>query len=117
MPSQREPVRIAFCITDLDPGGAERALVQLVTRLDRTRWQPAVYCLAGPGELVQDLESRQVPVTCLGSRSRFSLRVIGRLTREWRVFRPRLVQSFLFHANLMTRFAAARAGSPPVVAG
>ncbi len=26
------PVRIAFCITDLDPGGAERALAQLVTR-------------------------------------------------------------------------------------
>ena len=30
----RVPVRVAFCITELDPGGAERALAEIVTRLD-----------------------------------------------------------------------------------
>ncbi len=31
---------IAFCITELDPGGAERAMARLVRSLDRERWSP-----------------------------------------------------------------------------
>jgi hypothetical protein len=45
MPSK--PIHIAFCITELEPGGAERALVELVKRLDRRQFDPVVYCL-GP---------------------------------------------------------------------
>ena len=43
----QSPLRVGFCITDLDPGGAERCLVELVTRLDRDQFTPTVYCL-GP---------------------------------------------------------------------
>ena len=50
------PTRIAFCVTDLDPGGAERCLVQLATGLERNEWEPCVYCLGPPGELVEALE-------------------------------------------------------------
>ena len=37
--------RIAFCITTLEPGGAERQLVELATRLPRDRFEPAVVVL------------------------------------------------------------------------
>jgi glycosyltransferase involved in cell wall biosynthesis len=111
------PRRIAFCITELDPGGAERALVQIVTRLDRQHWTPRVYCLAGRGELVAVLESADIEVECLNARSKWDAGVVGRLAAGLRQFRPDLLQTFLFHANLVGRLAARRAGVPVVVSG
>jgi len=111
------PTRIAFCITDLDPGGAERALVHLVTRLDRTRWEPAVFCLSGPGALVEPLERARVPVTCFGARGKRDWKVLFRLRRELKNFRPQILQTFLFHANFLGRIAAALAGVPHCVSG
>jgi glycosyltransferase involved in cell wall biosynthesis len=115
--SVKPPVRIAFCITDLDPGGAERALVQLVKGLDRNRWEPAVFCLAGHGALADELLAAGTKVMCLGARHWSSIWVILRLARELRRFQPTIVQTFLFHANLAGRLAARSAGVDKVVAG
>src|SRR4051794_4082599 len=41
------PVPVALVITELDVGGAERALVALATGLDRRRWAPSVVGLGG----------------------------------------------------------------------
>jgi glycosyltransferase involved in cell wall biosynthesis len=38
-------------------GGAERHLVQLIPRLDRSRWRPVVCCLTERGELADGLEA------------------------------------------------------------
>ncbi len=59
------PMPIAFCITGLQPGGAERALVQIVKRLNREKWDPVVYSLTGTGPLEDDLQSGQHPVQIL----------------------------------------------------
>lgn len=115
--SSLPPVRIAFCITDLDPGGAERALVRLVTGLDRARWTPAVFCLAGPGALVDELQTAGITVVCLGARHWSSIGVVLRLARELRKFQPAIVQTFLFHANLAGRISARLAGVRRVVSG
>ncbi|MFM9961989.1 MAG: glycosyltransferase [Planctomycetaceae bacterium] len=111
------PVRIAFCITDLDVGGAERMFVELVTRLNRHRWEPRVYCLSGPGALVERLQAEAIPVTCFGAKSTRNLGVLLKLTEELKTFSPALIQCFLFHANLVGRLAAWRAGVPRVVCG
>jgi glycosyltransferase involved in cell wall biosynthesis len=108
------PRRIAWCITDLDAGGAERALVQIVTRLPGHGWMPQVICLSGPGELVAPLEQAGIPVTCLGARSGRSLGSVPRLTRALRQGRPELLQSFMFHANLASRWSGWRMGLPVV---
>jgi glycosyltransferase involved in cell wall biosynthesis len=109
--------RVAFCITELDAGGAERALVQIVTRLDRQHWTPQVYCLAGPGELVAVLESAGITVECLNARSKWDVGVVGRLATSLRQFGPDVLQTFLFHANMIGRLAARRARVPVVVSG
>ncbi len=111
------PIRIAFCITDLDVGGAERMFVELVTRLDRLRWDPRVYCLSGPGALVARLQAAEIPVICFGAKNVRHLGVISRLAAELKSFSPALVQCFLFHANFVGRLAAWRAGVPRVVCG
>ena len=114
---------IALCITDLDVGGAERALVELATRLDRSRFLPVVYCL-GPrpamesASCVPPLESVGVEIHFLQGRRKHDLpRVVYRLRQLLSQHRTDLVQSFLFHANLAARLAARTARVSPVVSG
>ncbi len=116
-PTGSTPHRIAFCITELDRGGAENALVQLVTRLDRSQWQPLVLCLSGQGELVAELQTAGVEVECLGVRHRADVRVLWRLVKSLRRFRPVILQTWLYHANIAGRVAARFAGVPHVVSG
>jgi glycosyltransferase involved in cell wall biosynthesis len=114
-PEQR--IRIALVITDLNVGGAERALVSLAVRLDKNRWQPAVFCLDKPGPLVQVLHQANVPCECLNVHHRNPIQAVIRLAQGLRRFKPRLAQSFMFHANLAARFGALWAGLPWVIGG
>ncbi|MCA9092232.1 MAG: glycosyltransferase [Planctomycetaceae bacterium] len=100
------PIRIAFCITELDPGGAERAFVRLVCGLNRDKWLPEVYCLGPEGELATPIREAGIPVTCFGFTSRKVLRGLFRLRKELRRQKPEILQTFLFHANLLGRLAA-----------
>lgn len=111
------PFRIAFCITDLDPGGAEKALVQLVTRLDRTIWEPHVFCLSGDGELVGELHREGIPCARLGARSARSFSVVYRLYRRLADLQPAILQTYLYHANIAGRIAGRRAGVKHIVSG
>lgn len=111
------PARLAFCITDLDSGGAERALVQIVTRLDRQKWEPLVVCLSGPGALVETLAEAHISVKCLGARRARHVSVLPRLVRQLREWRPDLLQTFLFHANIAGRIAGRLTGVRHIVSG
>ncbi|MGP0064860.1 MAG: glycosyltransferase [Isosphaeraceae bacterium] len=111
------PVGLALVITDLDVGGAERALTALATRLEPSRWRVGVFCLGGPGRLAEVIRGAGVACECLDVSRRRPLQAIARLARRLRRFRPELVQSFMFHANLASRLAAPWAGGPWVVGG
>ena len=103
-------IRLALVITELDVGGAERCLVNLATRIDRSRFEPTVYCLAPRPQddrLVQQLTSATVPVHFLNARSVWHFpRVAGELRRHLRLQRPDIVQAFLFHANIVASLAS-----------
>jgi len=117
------PIRVALCITELDLGGAERCLTELALRVDRRRFTPVVYCL-GPRPTREDasclpaLEMAGIEVHCLGGRGvwQFPI-VVARLRRLLAAQNPHLVQTFLFHANLLGRIAARRARVKRVVSG
>jgi glycosyltransferase involved in cell wall biosynthesis len=115
--------RVALAITDLDPGGAEKALVELATRLDRSRFEPVVYCLSPlpsseAASCVPPLRQTGVEVHELGVRS---VRDLPRAMACWTALlqrqKPVLIQTFLFHANLAGRWAARRAGVRWVLSG
>jgi glycosyltransferase involved in cell wall biosynthesis len=112
------PVRLAFCITELDAGGAERALSQLVLGLDRTAWEPKVFCLGPPGPFAGVLQDDGVSVRCFDAVHQWDApRVLWQLRRELSAWRPQLLQTFLFHANILGRLAGRRAGVPRIVCG
>ena len=110
--------RIALCITELDVGGAERFLVELATRLNRNLFQPTVYCLGprprGAGaELVARLSAADVPVRFFDARGIGDVfRILRQLRNEFIRQRPALVQTFLWHANVLGTLAARGLVSP-----
>jgi starch synthase (maltosyl-transferring) len=115
--------KIALCITDLDVGGAEQMLVALATGLDRSRFAPVVYCLAPEPQSLEascipPLQAAGLEVVCLGARRLADFpAAVGRLKRHFLQSSPDLVQTFLFHANIVGRMAARRAGVPATVCG
>ena len=113
------PIPIAFGITDLDVGSrVARTLVELVLRLDRSRWSPAVVCLLPSGALAGRLTSAGVPVESLELRSSADFfRGVRRWTQILREQQPRLLQTFLYHANFMGSVAGPRACVPHLFAG
>jgi glycosyltransferase involved in cell wall biosynthesis len=114
---------IALCITDLRLGGAERCLLELAVGLDRQRFHPIVYTLEPPPKREQAsglpaLRAADIEVHCLGARGNWDiLRVLRDLTRLLSAQQPGIVQTFLFHANLVGRIAARRARAGHVVSG
>ncbi len=121
--SSRAPIRLAFVITELEPGGAERCLVELATRLDRSLFSPVVYSLGPrPNAQRQSLVTRLVesgmPMHFLGATSSLHyFRAVGQLAKLLQDQRPEIVQTFLFHANITGAAAARRAGVPHLVTG
>jgi glycosyltransferase involved in cell wall biosynthesis len=116
-------MRIAFCITELNVGGAERCLTELATRLNRSRFDPSVFCLgpqptADAALLNKRVESANVPIHFLGGRGAASApRVFWQLRRQFRRLKPEVVQTFLWHANVLGVLAARAAGVPRIVTG
>jgi glycosyltransferase involved in cell wall biosynthesis len=117
-------MRIAFVITELFVGGAERCLVNVATGLDRARFEPVVYSLApsppeGPQrQLVEQLEHADVPVHFFGASSIWHYSTaFSQLAEAIRRQQADLVQSFLFHANVIAARAVRRAQGPRFVAG
>ena len=104
---------VALVITDLDVGGAERALTALATRLEPV-------AVAGRGLLPgraragwpRSSAGRACRANAWTSSRRNPFRAVARLAARLRRFGPELVQSFLFHANLAARLAAPWAGRP-----
>lgn len=118
MTVESAPIPIAFCITELDRGGAERALSQLVLGLNRDEWLPRVFCLGPRGHFADVIEAGGVAVECFGGTGVMSLpRVLLRLTLALRRFRPAILQTFLFHANIVGRIAGRLARVPRIVSG
>jgi glycosyltransferase involved in cell wall biosynthesis len=109
--------RIAFCITDLDIGGAERCLVEVARGLNRHEWQPHVFCLGPPGELSEVLKAADVPATSFNMRGLHHAHRIVSLASHLRRFRPHILQTFLFHGNMAGRLAGSLARVPIVVSG
>jgi glycosyltransferase involved in cell wall biosynthesis len=99
-------IRICHIITDLDAGGAERALVNLVSRLDPSRFRNEVISLIKPGLFGRDLRTAGIPLISLDlQRGRPTLSSFLKVVRHLRQSRPAILQTWLYHADLLGLFA------------
>ncbi len=113
-------MRILHIINDLGVGGAEMMLLRLLSASDRSRLEPAVISLRSGAvmtELVPRIEAMGIEVLTLGlDRTAIPLALL-RLTRQIRGLRPDLVQTWMYHADLIGGLAARLATPAPVVWG
>ena len=106
--------RIAFLIDELDVGGTEQQILELVTRLDRSRYRPLVVCFR-PGRVAREIEGAGVPVHALAKRAKVDTRLVAGLARLFRREGVELLQTYLFTANTWGRLAGALARVPLIV--
>lgn len=112
------PIGISIGITDLDVGGAEKAMIELATRLDPSRWDVDVVSLLPRGPLADRLVQQAIPYESLGVRRAMDApRALLRWHKILKRRRPRIVHTFLYHANMLGRLAARMAGVPHCVSG
>ncbi|HIE43207.1 MAG TPA: hypothetical protein EYP78_00215, partial [Candidatus Omnitrophica bacterium] len=95
--------RIVYLITELDIGGAENSLYQLLTRLDKEKYSPTVVSLTHRGRVGERLEEKKIPVICLNMRSKRDLSVFFKLAELLRERKPHILHTYLFHANFIGR--------------
>ena len=107
-------LRVALVITELGVGGAERSLTNLAIGLNRERFQPTAVSLAPPPSanrdlLVEQLVAAGVPIEFLGLRQPWQyLTGVRALRHRLTQIVPNVIQSFLFHANVLSSQAARR---------
>jgi glycosyltransferase involved in cell wall biosynthesis len=108
------PARVMYVVDHLQFGGVQTHLVQLLSRLDRRRFAPAVCALKAHGELRPAVEQMGVPVLDGGlGRSLMGpggVRVVVRLARLFRAYHVDVAHAYLFHPNVLAPIAARLAG-------
>jgi glycosyltransferase involved in cell wall biosynthesis len=93
---------IVHLITGLETGGAELMLARLVTGIDRERHRSVVVSMTGPGIVGPALASAGIELHTLDMRRGVAdLRAIMGLTRVVRQVRPDILQTWLYHADLL----------------
>lgn len=106
-------------ISSLNVGGAELMLKRLIEAQQRIgKNRHTVISLNGMGKVGQQLQSLEVEVQTLGMRSFLDIpRVLWQLTRQIRASRPDIVQTWMYHADLVGGLAARLAGNRHVIWG
>ncbi len=104
-----------FVITSMPVGGAETALVELVRRMDRERFQPELCCLKYFGPLGEIL-AQEIPAVTGLLAHKYDFGVLSRLTRLLRGRRIDAVVTVGTGGDKMFwgRLAAWRAGVPVI---
>lgn len=109
-------LKVAHLITGLATGGAEQMLYKLLSANDTERCHPLVISMVDRGTLGDAIERLGVPVYCLGMRrGAVEPHSLWRLCRILRRERPDLLQTWLYHADLLGFFGAKLASVPHVV--
>lgn len=109
-------INVLHVITGLKTGGAESMLLKLLERLDRERYMPMVISLTTIGDIGPRIAALGIPVQALEMTSGLpSPSGFFGLLRQIRQFKPDIVHTWLYHADLLGGLAARLAGIRRVV--
>ena len=97
-----ERTKVVHLITGLNSGGAEMMLYKLMSSFDRTRFEMQVISMTDGGLFAPRIVELGVPLTSLGmQRGSASALAMFRLVRLLRRARPDVLQTWMYHADLM----------------
>ncbi len=102
---------ITHIITGLNVGGAEVMLLKLLKAIDRQRFPSRVISLTDIGEIGKRIIDAGVSVTSIGMKpGSFSFTGVQKLVDEISKQKPVIVQTWMYHADLLGGWAARKAG-------
>jgi len=107
--------RVLNLITELNIGGAERLLVEVLPRLDRAKVEPQVACLHGDAPLAAVLEKAGIRVHHLRSSRKFDPRPVWRLARLLEQERIEVLHTHLIQADVLGYWAGRLVRTPAIV--
>lgn len=108
--------RISFVVSGLRRGGAETMLLKLINGLDRSRFEPRLISLSSIGGFEDEVRASGMQLDCVGMRRGIpSMRALRRL-REL-LSDADLVQTWMYHADMMGCLAVDRQRGVPIVWG
>jgi glycosyltransferase involved in cell wall biosynthesis len=117
-PFNTPSVRILHVIIGLGAGGAEHMLRRLIESHRGTEFRHSVISLTNAGELGDSLRSTGIDVQCLGMRSLANAPItVVRLAKFIRWQKPDVVQTWMYHADLLGGLAARMVGNTRVIWG
>jgi glycosyltransferase involved in cell wall biosynthesis len=113
-----DKVKVLHVSTSLATGGAQMMLYKLLSRMDRATFETAVVSLVDIGPIGEKIQAMGVPLQTLGMRrgSANPLAVL-RLARWIQQDPPHIIQTWMYHADLIGGLAAKLAGSIPLAWG
>jgi len=104
-------IRVTHIIAGLDPDGAEKMLQRLIAGMDSRRFENEVISLTNLGPMAQKIQACGASVRALGmKRGRANPFYLLRLTSWLRKSQPQVVQTWMYHADLVGGLAARVAG-------
>src|SRR5262249_40312554 len=99
-------IRVIYLLTTLDVGGAERSLLEVLKRFDRSRIQPIICSLISGGALRRTYAELGAPIFELGVGPGIAEIRGARLVQLLARYRPAIVHSRLILSNLWARVGA-----------
>ena len=107
-------IRIAHIIPTLNPGGAEKQIINIVNGLDDNLFESAVFVLKNHIKLADQIK-KPVLIETAGMNSIKSGYKVWGLVRKMKKFSPALIHSHLYPANLVSRFVKPFIGGAKVI--
>jgi glycosyltransferase involved in cell wall biosynthesis len=107
-------IKVFHLITGLEVGGAEKTLLEVLPRLDQSRFRSSVWSVTSVGPVGESLRQQGFPVEALGFRLSRAPIAAARLIRALRRERPVILHAHMTHANIAARLVS-RVVRPPVV--
>jgi glycosyltransferase involved in cell wall biosynthesis len=99
---KRSPQTILHLITTLDVGGAEMMLLKLSSFMDSDHFSNHVVCLTDAGFVGQKIAAQGIPVHAMNMpNGRLTLDGLLKLWGQIRSIRPKILQTWLYHADLL----------------
>lgn len=111
-----KPMRVMHLITGLGVGGAETMLAKLLGATTKSRFTSTVVSMIQPGPMAQTIRSLGVPVDSLGlTRGVPRPSALPALLKLIRDFRPDVLQTWMYHADILGVLTGRAARVPAVV--
>lgn len=111
-------MKILHIITGLNTGGAEMMLYKLVSRMNRNKFDIQVILLTDIGPIGKKIEDLGIPVSALGMKRGIpNPQMVFKLARWLKKYRPDIIQTWMYHSDLIGGLAAKMSGNIPVVWG